>query len=92
MKKRVELTCNRGDIVIIHRPDGWKVEVWKDGKAPLHDYFSWDINQVMATETSKRQEIYPNLKDFPIGTGLVIGRRLCENVPYYFLDGISLIR
>lgn len=86
------MSCKSGGLVIIHRKDGWKVEEWKYGKAPAHEHFSWDFH--FALNKKNKDMIYPKLKDFPIGSGLLVGHR-CETfkglLPYYLLDGISLV-
>ena len=84
--------CTLGGIVLIHRKDGWKVEEWKNGKAPLHDHFFWDLGSIVRSP-EERSQIYPKLKRFPINHGMIIGTRseMISSLPYYLLDGIVLL-
>lgn len=84
--------CKLGGIVLLRTKQGWEVQEWKNGKAPAHDHFSWDMHK-WAVDPNKRITIYPNLKDFRVGEGLLIGARsdYMSILPMYLLDGIVIL-
>jgi hypothetical protein len=79
-----------GGIVLIKEKGKWKVEEWKNGKAPEHDHFFLDPSYVDKIG-------YPILEEFSEGSGILIGHRLKLSgeqqhpLSYFFLDGIRLL-
>lgn len=86
--------CKLGGIVLLHTKKGWKVEEWEKENAPEHEHFAWDMQKWWIVQKEDWLKIYPELKYFRVGEGILIGARhdmsLISVLPYYLLDGIVL--